>query len=77
MRPPWRSRPRRGIPAAPSGPSFSPQRAGCLLKTLACEGLYFFQRPASPVIKGIQWKSDETKMGLDAFLASEAMFSDI
>ena len=42
MRPPWRSRPRRGVPAAPSWPSLSPQRGGCLRKTPACGILFFF-----------------------------------
>jgi len=41
MRPPWRSRPRRGFPAAPSWPSLSPQRGGCLRKPPAC-GILFF-----------------------------------
>ena len=41
MRRPWRSRPRRGFPAAPSWPSLSPQRGGCLRKTPAC-GILFF-----------------------------------
>ena len=36
MRPPWRSRPLRGIPAAPSWPPFPPQRAGCRQETPAC-----------------------------------------
>ncbi len=36
MRRPWRSRPRRGIPAAPSWPPFPPQRAGCRQETPAC-----------------------------------------
>ncbi|WP_210499221.1 hypothetical protein, partial [Pantoea ananatis] len=48
MRHPWRSRPRRGFRAAPSWPPFSPQRGGCLEQTLACEGVYFSQRPALP-----------------------------
>ncbi len=42
MRHPWRSRPRRGFPAAPSWPSLSPQRGGCLRKTPACGILFFF-----------------------------------
>ncbi len=41
MRRPWRSRPRRGFPAAPSWPSLSPQRGGCLLKTRVCGGVFF------------------------------------
>ncbi|WP_205958898.1 hypothetical protein, partial [Pantoea stewartii] len=36
MRRPWRSRPLRGIPAAPSWPPFLPQRAGCRQETPAC-----------------------------------------
>ncbi len=36
MRRPWRSRPLRGIPAAPSWPPFPPQRAGCRQETPAC-----------------------------------------
>ncbi|MGX9255787.1 hypothetical protein [Pantoea ananatis] len=50
MRLPWRSRPLRGIPAAPPWPSFFPQRSGCLLQTLACMIFNFLVKPVSPVI---------------------------
>ncbi|CRH31187.1 hypothetical protein BN1182_CL_00020 [Pantoea ananatis] len=44
MRHPWRSRPRRGFRAAPSWPSFSPQRGGCLLKNPRLWDFLFFQK---------------------------------